>query len=454
MSQAPRRMIHGAWPIRWAVPLLATLYLLAGCRKPEEGIGLGILDPTEALGIHIDTTTLVAWTAKEPSLRTSGLSRNALGSYVDMRYGTTKAGIATQLRLSTNNVGFGQDNSGLVLDSIVLALLFDLGDPFYGDLSAQRFQVFEIQEDLSLDTVYRTDRMPVVGGGDLVRDRGALVTPRPFTKPVVGGDTAQPQLRLRLDDALGRRFLDAFGTADLTDNAAFLIFFKGLDITVDNPAQAPFQGGLLFFNLLLANSKVTLHYRNTLVDPAAPLRYDLVINDNCVRWTHVQRDYAQAADPVVAAALADTTLGRSHTFVQALGGLRTKVQPLGLGDLPALGYRALAKAELVVPVEGTNFVLHPPPQKLFVFRANDEGEDLLLPDELTAGISIGGNFNSAAREYRFNITRYVQGVLTGTFPDRPLSLVPVSSGVSGNTVMLAGPEAERPMRLLLTFTTY
>ena len=427
--------------------------LVAGCKKPEEDLGLDLL-PGDPLGILIDTNTLRAYTFEDTTIRTSGLTRQLLGSYLDQQFGSVKTGIVTQIRLSANGIGAGQDNSGLVADSLVLALAFDGANYAYGNLNAQVFQVFELSESLSVDSAYRTDDIPTTLTTDLVAEPGRAITPEPFTKPYIGGDSLVPQLRIRLDRSLAERFLGAFGTSSMTDNSAFLEFFKGLYVTVDNGSQLPFQQGILYFNLLSSATKVTLYYRNTLVDPLAPLSLDLLINSNSVHYTVVEHDRAQATDLGLSLALADTTAPAATVYVQSLGGTRTAIRFPDLMEHAGTN-RVLAKAELVGPVLGPAYPYYPPPVQLFLFRKDSLGKDVFLPDQL-AGIGvIGGTYRSAEQDYRFNITRYVQGVLNGSIPNNGIEVLSGGSGVSANRVLMAGPDrAENPMRLRLTFTTY
>lgn len=430
------------------------MLLLVGCRKPEEDLGLDLL-PGDPLGVQVRTSPVHAFTFVPKPIRTSGLTRNLVGSYLDPQFGLVKAGIVTQLRLGSNNVGAGQDNSGLVADSMVLALAFDGINFAYGNLEPQVFRVHEVDEALSLDSAYTTDRIPAVRGGDLVEDRGGRLVPRPVTKPFIGGDSLSPQLRIRLDKALAQRILNAFGTPDLVDNAAFLNFFRGLYIAVDNGVQFPFQQGVLYFNLLSPASKATIYYRNTLEADPQPRTFDLPINQNCVRYTVLENDRTLATDPGLQQALSDSVAPAAIVHVQALGGARTAVRFPGLRELSQPGL-ALARAELVVPVPGTFNAFLPPPTQLFIFRRDTTtGNDAFLPDQNAGAGSIDGNYRVDNREYRFNITRYVQGVLDGSIPDTGVELVSGSNGITANRVVLAGPvHPTAPMRLDLVFTTY
>lgn len=446
---------RASWASNWPVFALLVAVLATGCKKPEEDLGLDIL-PGDPLGTRVEVTPVHAFTFEPEAIRTSGLTRNLLGSYLDPTFGTVQAGIVAQLRLSTNNVGQGQDNSGLVADSMVLALAFDGINYAYGNLNAQTFQVHELSEAVTVDSTYTSDQAPAIIPQNLVADRGGRVVPMPFTKPFIAGDSLLPQIRIRLDKALAQRMLDAFGTPALVDNTAFLEFFKGLYITADNGAQLPFQQGILYFSLLSTSSKATVYYRNTLEPEPTPRFLDLVINQSSVRYSVVQHDHTQALEPGLPMALADSLAPAQNVYVQALGGLRAGIRFPELRSSFADQDLVVARAELVVPVPGTFNPFLAPPAQLFIFRKDTvTGGDVFLPDQVAGAGVIDGNYRVDAKEYRFNITRYVQGVITGTIPDTGVELVPGSNGISANRVVLGGPShPDRPMRLELTFTTY
>ncbi len=426
---------------------------ISSCRKPDADLGLELL-PGDELGVVYETTSLRAFSFKQDSIRTSGLTRNLLGSYLDPQFGVVKTGIVTQFRMSSSNVGAGQDTAGLVADSLVLSLVFDPTNYGYGGLGAQRFEVRELSGTLSVDTLYYSDDVPEVIEEDLVADHVGAIVPKPFDQVAINGDTLVPQLRLRFDNELAGRFMNAFGTADLTDNTSFLEFFQGVHITVNNGSQVPFQDAILYFDLLHANSKLTLYYHDEF-DQADLLRmFDMPVTSNSVRYTTAEIDHTQALDPSLVQTMADTNISATTLYVQALGGSRTAVRLPQLMEY-ADQDRILAKAELIVNVQGTYNPYLTPPAQIFLFRLDEVGEEVFLPDQLGGIGTIDGNFRPASRDYRFNITRYVQGVLNGQIPNNGFELIASSSGISANRVILAGPEAEEhPMRLLLTFTTY
>ncbi|MBL8001761.1 MAG: DUF4270 family protein [Flavobacteriales bacterium] len=433
--------------------MLLFALVFAGCTKPEDGIGLDLLPDGVSLGAaELDTTTIVAWSVPSPPVRTSNLSRTLLGSYLDDKFGRVSASIVTQLRLSTNNVGVGVDPADLVCDSLVLSMVYDPSAYGYGNLDPQVIKAFELAEYFPNDTTYTSDRLPQVANlTDLVEAGRGLFTPQPFATPVIDGVTLKPQLRIPLDRALGERFLSKFGSVELQDNTNFLQYFKGLWLLPANAQLTPYQNAVLYFTLLDAQSKMTLYYRDTVEQDT--LSFDFLINDNGVRFTHMEFAPDEAVDPGLPQALADTTQGE-RVYVQSVGGARGRLRLPFLAAYTKAELRNVAKAELVVPVEGSFYPAYLPPSQLFLFRRDANGNDALLPDQLSASGNIGGTYDSDKREYRFIITRWLQGVLNGDYPDADLIIVPGSNGVTMNRVILGGPgHPERPMKLLLTFTT-
>lgn len=431
--------------------LLFGLFASEGCKKPEDDLGLSVLDPADTLGtVRTDTISIVAWTRTGDSVQTSGLSSNEVGSYLDPQFGQVVTGTATQLRLSVNNVG--QTGLDLTCDSLVLSLAYSSVDPVYGNLDAQTIRVFRLNEDLTTDSIYRSNRQPVTGTEDLVLGSPRQFTPSPLDSPMVGDIRVTPQLRIPLDTVLGNELLAQWGGANVADNTAFLAFFKGLYVVPDEQMQAPSSGGVWRFNLLSGGSKMTLYYHD---GEGVSFFFDFIIGTGAVRYTHAAFDHSAAVVPGVPQALADTAQGQQFTYVQSMGGLRPEVRFPYLDRYANTGLQTLAKAELIVSVANDDDDTYPPPSQLFPLRKDADGMDRFLPDQDATLGSIGGLYDASAKEYRFNMTRWVQGIINGTYANTGLAFVPSGTGVSVNRAALAGPEnPDNPMKLVLTFTTY
>ncbi|MBK7384223.1 MAG: DUF4270 family protein [Flavobacteriales bacterium] len=167
----------------WA---LAALLVVTGCRKPEEELGLDLL-PGDRLEVSVDTARIHAFTIADSSIRTNGLSRQLLGTYLDPQFGVVNAGSSPDPPSGGTNIGIDTDTSGLVADSLVLAFAFDGFNNAYGNLDPQVFEAFELSESITVDSSYRSDRIPSFVNDDLVATRGGSITPKPTTRPVIGG---------------------------------------------------------------------------------------------------------------------------------------------------------------------------------------------------------------------------------------------------------------------------
>jgi hypothetical protein len=445
-------MLSCARPAIGAV-LLFALALASGCHKPEDELGLDVLPPEDALGtVVIDTTHITAWTIVPEPGKTSALSRNVLGTYLDPDLGLVTTGLVTQVRLSTNNVGTGVNPDTLFCDSLILSLAYDATSYGYGNRDPQGFRVFRVTEDLSLDTVYESNDVPTSTLINLIEGTRDEFTIDPFQGPVINGiDTLSPQLRLPLKKELGDDLLHLWGQLELTNNDEFLKYFKGLLVIPNADASVPYQQAALYFNLLNPDSKLTLYYHS----PTTTSSFDFIINASSVRYTVTRFDHDLALQPSLPLALEDSSLGRQHIYLQALGGLRGELRFQGLENYAAAGFGALAKAELILPIEGSYYPLYAPPSQVFVFRKDDEGRDVAIPDQLPTTNQVGGFYDVEEKGYRLVITQWLQGVINGTYPNTGLCVLAGSNGVSVNRAVLGGPEnpAGR-MRLRLTFTTY
>ena len=432
-----------------AAVLVLGVILSSGCKKAEDDLGLSVLDPADTLGtVRIDTSSIITWPREEDGVRTSVLTANLVGSYVDDFFGPVVIGTTTQLRLSVNNIGPADPT--LVCDSLVLSMAFTTTNPVYGDLDPQVIQVFRLTEDLSVDSIYKSDHQPVTDLADLVQGSPRLFTPSPTVGPV--GDSLIPQLRIPLDLTLGQEFLSQWGQPNMADNTSFLAYFKGLYVVPGTTGQMPLQGGIWRFNLLNGASKMTLYYHNA---EDVSFTFEFIIGSSSSRFTTSTFDHAAATQPALPQALTDSTYGQVNTFVQGLAGLRTEIRFPNLDQFANGPYRALAKAELIVPIAGDYHSTYLPPDQLFAFRKAEDGTDLLVPDQIAGQGVVGGFYDVENREYRFNLTRWTQGVINGTYANTGLSLVPGGNGVSVNRAVLAGPlNTENPMKLVLTFTTY
>jgi len=421
--------------------------LLSACKKDEGDLGLQVLPDEDLLhGTYVDTFSLITYTEREDSLRTDELSKNLLGSYVDPVFGKTTAGFYTQLRLSANNPTFDVPN--IVVDSVVLQLVYE---GYYGNIDAQTFNVYEVLDTLYTDSAYYSNSFADTGATDLVDPSSQTQTPDIYNYvSFPSGDSAKPQLRLRLNNALGQNIINESGTGNLADNDVFTKFFKGLYVTVNNPSQFPGQGAILSLNTTDADSKLTIYYRDTNLGDT--LEFDLLINENCARFNNIKHDYSGTA---VEAELNDSTFGQQFFYLQAGAGLTSVVKIPNITNLSANGPVVVNKAELIIPVQYYTIDPLSPPLKAFIFGIDSLGENYIT-DDYNFGNYTGDAYDNSKKQYVFTLTRHITDLLKGDELNNGMRILAGSGSVSANRVIFSGqnsPNRDKPY-LKITYTKY
>jgi hypothetical protein len=391
------------------------------CNDPDI-IGLDIQPPGDKINlVFTDTTGVRAFAVPEDSLRTDEVIYYLLGSYTDSVFGRTDASIAAQVLLPSSNVNLG---TGDILDSLVLTLAYS---GHYADtFPAQTFHVYELTEDMYLDSGYYSNR---VFAHDPVEVGSATITPAPNDSVMINGVNTVPHLRIRLSNILGNELLQMAADSELTNNANFLTLFKGLYITADPVISG---GGIFYFNLLALQSRLTLYYQNTTADSQS---FSFVFTSQSARMNHFVHDYSGSP---IQQQLNDSTNGDSLVYVQAMAGVKTKIRFPNLKSYVERGMIAVNKAELELTVTDNSDNHLAVPDKLLVLAIDANGTPVFLPDQFETSSYYGGTYKSSERKYRFNIARYVQNILTGDSQDYGLYLAVSGGAIQANRVILSG----------------
>ena len=328
---------------------LSLFALILNCKKDENFIGTEIQN--EDINVSkIDNFTIQTYTTLADSLRADEISISTLGSMNDMVMGKTNSSFFTQLRLPVDNVNFSGAGplTNIVLDSVVLSLEYK---DHYGSLDAQTFEVFQVGQDIEIDSAYYNGKSFTNLGTDLVKAGTQTQIPDPSSTVYANGDTLPAQLRIKLDNSFGQSILNESGNSTLSDNESFAQFMKGIEVKANNPGQATGEGAILLFDLLSVNSKVTLYYRDTATKDTTS--FDLLINTYASRVNLNKHDYTGTQ---VDAQISDSTLGQNEVYIQGLQGVKTEVNFDDILRLRDSGI-IINKAVLTMPVDFTTGIL-------------------------------------------------------------------------------------------------
>ena len=239
-------------------------------------------------------------------------------------------------------------------------------------------------------------------------------------------DTTINQLRVRLSNAFGQRLLDMDSTSGggFFNDSTFKTKFKGFHVKSTGGGNA-----LIGISLTGANTKLAIYYRYQKGGSAVPANQDTTVDyfpltsfsgaATYVKRTHSAQVQAAstspAADPVV--------------YIQTTPGTFARLKIPALGTMSnRLVHRAELIMEQVYDISDSTF---PPPDMLYLdaydpaisyFRAipyDPQTNSLGGIDPTTFGgiatykNDLGGN---RIRIWKFNISRYVQHVLTDKLP--------------------------------------
>jgi len=162
------------------VAWLSLFALLLNCKKDESFIGRELQN--EDLNVSkIDNFTILTHTTLADTLRADEISISTLGSMNDMVMGKTNSSFFTQLRIPVDNVNFSGTGplTNIILDSVVLSLEYE---DHYGSLNAQNFEVYEVNEEIEIDSAYYNGKSFTNLGTNLVQPGIGTQTPDSNTK--------------------------------------------------------------------------------------------------------------------------------------------------------------------------------------------------------------------------------------------------------------------------------
>ena len=425
--------------------LLLILIIAQSCNKEISSIGLDLKDKDDLLNaVFTDSITQInAYSVLEDTLNTTGMVYNYLGYIKDQVFGTTTASIYAQLAPDGNGISFGNSPT---LDSIVLTLRYTGG--FYGDtLNPFSIKVYELKEDILTDKIYYQNNSIEHYSENLTCSDFNLY-PKPNTKVKV--DTLlNAHVRVRLNDALGKRFLQ--NEKELASAEVFKKYFKGLYISAE-PLNN--DGSLVNFTLASALSGIHIYYK----DNGKTMKFSLFFTDKDlapVRFSHYEHNYMDGNTNLVAQI--DTTktieereeLGKKILYLQSMGGIKTKI---AFPNIKSLKDRRIVinKAELVITNVGENLNLYPQPNRLGIQGVNSTGKLVTMPDAVTGDANyFGGSYDEKKKEYRFRITRYFQSLIQKDNYQPYVYLVPEGAAAFASRLVLNGTELTSPTRLRL-----
>ena len=414
---------------------IAIIFIISACTKIESTtIGSGLIPTID--GVTTLDTTLEVFTNNyiDPlgdSTKVYKSDDHVIGEITnDILFGNTTA--TTYFELKPTNYPFSLPNvPELKPDSAVLILSYK---GVFGDtLKKQRWQVLELNESLRGDTVFNTSKS-FATASVLATQEVDITT---FNDSVnYGFEHASNQIRIKLSDAFATKLMKQFDTSRSPVNGAYAsdsLFrerFKGFAV------KPVFGSGnaLVRINLADTNTKLALFYNYHVKDSAASKRETTVsyfrfsngsgttVSGN---GNYIKRDRSGSQ-------LQSFINGGSNSkndslvFIQTMPGTFATVKIPGLRGLPnMLIHRAELLAFQAPDLDGLEKILGPPRYLLLSSYDSTKKVQINLPNDFfvssgTPNISTFGGYvieqavsgYGIVKAYNFDVSRYVQGIVT------------------------------------------
>jgi hypothetical protein len=411
------------------ISLFSTLLFSACTRIGTSELGLGLLPSMDAYNTKDTILDVITETLdRTDSMRVYATDDHVLGNITnDPIFGTTNASMYFQLKPSFFPFFIAGNKDSLVVDSAILILSYK---GFYGDTTKPvKVQLKRISAATPLDPfkLYASNYPELY---NLKTDQSLGETTVDFSKIgdslITRYEASRNTIRIKLSKSFATQFLKEFDSSNAyRSDTSLRAYFPGFALTADESAN---KNVLLKINLLDTNTKLALYY-NTNTDGArdtAVAKFSFSIYSNGdVNFIKRNRTGAEIAKHM------DKVANDSLVYVQTSPGTMVKVKIPGLKNFAnKIIHRAELIAEQVPDAAGAGSLESKllPPRFLFLGTYDSVSKTFgNVPNDFSGssnGSSLtqfGGNllyksidgYNNVA-SYIFNISRYVQGVVSRT----------------------------------------
>lgn len=436
------------------IAIVTTIAIVfSACKKINEStdLGGGLIPPVDNITTFdtiVDLQTFNdTFAFANDSVRLGPGDEFFLGKITnDLFFGATDAELFLQLKPPTYPFSFKNipHPDSLQIDSVVLVL--DYVETYGDTMAPQTITVYEMDQSIA-NKNFRSDSSYLIRKNDFtfisllnLGSRTFLPTALKDSVKAFGGDTTKNQLRIKLNNSFGTRLLQYDSTINgaYANDSVFTSKFKGFALKSTAGGNA-----LMGFNLTGANTKLAIYYKyaefqNNIPDYDTAVAY-FVFGTACAHANYIKRDYSgtpalaslnngPAADPIV--------------YLQTTPGFFTTIKMPGLGTV---NNRVVHRAEIIMeqlydisdstyrspdflfldaidPTITSSIKFRSIPYDLF-YDFGTFSYTNLVPFGVVPIIKTDGVGNNI-RTWKFNVTRYVQHVLTGTVPLYDLRVFP------------------------------
>ncbi|MEP6949884.1 MAG: DUF4270 family protein [Ginsengibacter sp.] len=372
--------------------------------------------------IHtFDTTLDVVATNFDPALCDSvyRTDLHTLGIIPDdPNFGKTTASIYIELKPQFFPFTFpASDNGTLILDSAVLVLHYSHS---YGDtLAPQKVLVYQLLNQFQADSTYTTCNVFNYDNSTLLGQQ-TFIPARLADSVHVLREDADNQLRIRLSDSFAQEFITDSAVIFKT-NTTFKNYFSGFAII---PDEAFGGNAINYFDLSNSDTRVSFYFRTSVANVKDTSIIDFPFTDSSGEANSVIRERGTSE---ITNHLTHPATGDSLIYIQTAPGTYAELKIPGL---TGWSNRIIHRAELIVdqayaPLPSDTWLTTPNNLYLDTKDTSTNGTYIPIPCDFTTinqqpDFTYFGGFRKIVddgsghpiSQYVFNISRYVQSIVT------------------------------------------
>lgn len=396
---------------RFLLGVLTVLMGLSACKKQDGNIIIDGQNNNNQLEIfRTDTFSLKTSTVREDSLPANGISYSLLGEMNDPILGKSKASIFGKMIILEPENNFPNN---LEPDSAILYIPMVDGLNFYGNpLTKQRLQIFPLAETINGLNVYYQHQSIAYNNQISANYYGLMFQQKidsiGYRKEKMG---LKPGLMIKLSAEFARSLMQMPSEA-YQSNDGLAKYFKGIGIIPENDELLPGDGGYAVFDLsnnisLAYRAKILLYYNDTSTFVFGFEGKGSVVNTGKVG------PYPQ----FIKDQLSNQSVSRSTTYVQALSGLKTKIEMPTILNMIQQGNVGINKAEILFYTDVSPNTKHFAPPRLNLYQPLNalSNRNRLIDDATMSPASFGGIYDETKKCYRFTLTRHIQNILNDQY---------------------------------------
>ena len=377
-------------------------------------IGSGLIPPVDGVITKDTILEVISKNAAYDTITVGISDDHVLGYTNDDIFGSTTASLNFQIAPPSHSFSWGFDKDDIILDSVVLCLKYNGA---WGDtLQDLKLHVYSMDPEVIFDndSSYK-NTATFLKGKELTEFNTAhtVVIPKLSVVDTTDGaykEVTTDQIRIRLNKAFGQQLIDYDSSTVYASDSTFYNYLRGLIVEPEQTGQA-----LLKVNLTDTSTHLSLYYHKDTLTATKRFSPNVLTSASS---NGIKRDYQDTQIPDY---ILNPDSNDNLIFMQTSPGTRATLKTPSLDSLQNM---VVHRAEILmyqVPDKDTGIFT---PPNLFLSAYSDSAKrSFTIPHDVTFSsgtINNLGQFGVAPKlltdkksvYYSFDVSRYVQGIVT------------------------------------------